>query len=898
MQALHRMVTDTMRKLRPYRQVLLSLGVVFLLRSWWVNLTTSFAVPPNTMESGPTQRQPAYRSADDPISRRIDTEIPDLHVLVTTGCSQLQHWQSYVFFYNAWKAGQQGIITRIASGCNETEALRIRERHRHEIRQMSTRFRLHLTPEYGYLVEGEHYPYFNKAKGLEHFLRYGLRFEENLERYKNTVFIPLDPDQFILRPFVRDFSNLTELWIDPEGSRTVSKGHPIAQKAWLGDSITHAFNMTFLLNSTEDSPARHLTEEVIQKHFVAGPPYMAVGEDFWPFVKLWSNFVLPMHELSNKDHISEMLAAVAAAAHLDIPFSLAQSFGVSFHGHDGVEGNELVDVVDDVCDLSPNLDVPHTLHLAQQYYLGPYFFFKYWIPDDILSCDHPLLAEPPPHAHTLFEDSDTFDGEHHDLEPHHRKRMAFILCQSIRRINEAVIYYKQQHCDFTANYKKTFMFLGRDLPDYNAYLAGLSGERENDPSHEEFAQSERQEVETEYVPQSPVADTNIHVIVTTGCSPLQNWQSYMFFHNAWNAQQLGNITRIASGCNETQALEVEANHREHVQSMSENFRIHLTPDFSHIVEGEQYPYFNKAKGIEHFLTHGLRIEENMHVYRDTVFVPLDPDQFILRPFVRDYTRLPELWFAANDDSPPMVEKGHVIFQAAYLGENFERQINMTFLLNSTEDSPARHLSPEVISNHYLAGPPYMAVGSDFWPLVQSWSQFLVPMHVWSNKDHLSEMFAVVTAAAHLGMRPKLGRSFGVSWHGMDGAEGWELVDEIEDVCDLNPLNAVPHTIHFAQEYFLGPYYFFKYLLPNDILTCEHPLLVEPPPDAHLVYTSGSMADGSTPELSEKHRKRMNFMICQLSRRINEAAIYFKRKHCPPSANFSKDFSFGRSIPPH
>jgi len=42
------------------------------------------------------------------------------HTIFSTGCSIYQDWQSYVFFYHAViQSGQEGHISRIASGCSE-----------------------------------------------------------------------------------------------------------------------------------------------------------------------------------------------------------------------------------------------------------------------------------------------------------------------------------------------------------------------------------------------------------------------------------------------------------------------------------------------------------------------------------------------------------------------------------------------------------------------------------------------------------------------------------------------------------------------------------------------------------------------------------------------------------
>ncbi len=70
------------------------------------------------------------------------------------------------------------------------------------------------------------------------------------------------------------------------------------------------------------------------------------------------------------------------------------------------------------------------------------------------------------------------------------------------------------------------------------------------------------------------------VIFSTGCSPSQNWQSYFFFYHALAVHQPGSVTRIASGCTAQQEIELYHFHERYIHTMSENFLMHFTPDYS------------------------------------------------------------------------------------------------------------------------------------------------------------------------------------------------------------------------------------------------------------------------------------------------------------------------------
>lgn len=69
------------------------------------------ALPDNL--SGPEQ---------DIIDQNVITEVlekSDVHVVFSTDCSTFQDWQSLLLFHSARIVGQNGPVTRIASGCDE-----------------------------------------------------------------------------------------------------------------------------------------------------------------------------------------------------------------------------------------------------------------------------------------------------------------------------------------------------------------------------------------------------------------------------------------------------------------------------------------------------------------------------------------------------------------------------------------------------------------------------------------------------------------------------------------------------------------------------------------------------------------------------------------------------------
>jgi hypothetical protein len=92
--------------------------------------------------------------------RHKDGRNDDYHTVFSSGCSTFQDWQSYVFFYHLLHSGQEGPVTRIASGCSPKDAAALREIFDTEIATMAPgRFRLHLTPDFSTVKHGTRFKY-------------------------------------------------------------------------------------------------------------------------------------------------------------------------------------------------------------------------------------------------------------------------------------------------------------------------------------------------------------------------------------------------------------------------------------------------------------------------------------------------------------------------------------------------------------------------------------------------------------------------------------------------------------------------------------------------------------------------------------------------------------------
>lgn len=122
-------------------------------------------------------------------------------------------------------------------------------------------------------------------------------------------------------------------------------------------------------------------------------------------------------------------------------------------------------------------------------------------------------------------------------------------------------------------------------------------------------------------------------------------------------------------------------------------------------------------------------------------------------------------------------------------------------------------------------------------------------------------------------------------------EGWDLIDAIpaEELCTTGitadyKTHPLPTVLHYCQHYGVSGVLFTKYMIPQDIFTCQKPLLVEPADDA-MSPENAFMLNGAGERISlnPKHHKRNLFATCAMTSAVNEAALFFKLHHCDNSS---------------
>ena len=403
---------------------------------------------------------------------------------------------------------------------------------------------------------------------------------------------------------------------------------------------------------------------------------------------------------------------------------------------------------------------------------------------------------------------------------------------------------------------------------------------------------------------------DIYIVFSTSCTDQQDWESYVLFFHCWRLRQPGSVTRIASGCNEEKAAKLEEFHRNFIETLSPNFHLHLTPDFSRThLEKEKHPYKynNKPYGLLHWLENGPQ-KGNLPDSND-LLVLMDPDMILLRPIISAAAIADDeslLW--VENESSTKEERfatyGPVAQQDGYLTNSWMPLVPKILSPNRTQ--PAYPEGPV----RWNAGPPYFGTIRDWHKLTKRWTELAGP--VLSMHPHLfSEMFSLILAAVDLQKPFRLAAGFVVSTTASSNREGWQWVDDLSDPCATaqqavrrgptdDSLPTLPYMLHYCKRYGTGRYFFSKYRVKKNIVSCEAPLMAYP--DANATASDFIIfpprADGKdkatfveTPKrIPARQSKRETFMVCGMTAALNEALLQFKKQACKgKSANMNNTY---------
>jgi hypothetical protein len=149
-----------------------------------------------------------------------------LHIVFSTDCTPYQDWQALLVFHSAFRVGQLGRLTRIASGCTEDKKLELSTLYA----KLWPRNSVHFTPDYTRTESGEKYEFYNKPYGMLDFLTNGINVD------KDAIIAIIDPDFLFMRPLTRRISGRPENIPHSPRRRQpqkefdyIDKGHPAGQ---------------------------------------------------------------------------------------------------------------------------------------------------------------------------------------------------------------------------------------------------------------------------------------------------------------------------------------------------------------------------------------------------------------------------------------------------------------------------------------------------------------------------------------------------------------------------------------------------------------------------------------------------------------------------------------------
>jgi hypothetical protein len=394
------------------------------------------------------------------------------HVVFSTDCSDYHNWQSYVLFYHMQKIGQPGTVTRIASGCTAKQTLTMQDFHYHHVEPISPRFKIHFTPNYMNIdgADREEFPYYNKPFGLRHWMEHVLRFPKPDD--EDAIIILIDPDMIPLKPITRFFNNSTDRWTFGSIEK-VTHSKPVAQQYILAP-IWLKWNLTSLLGP--DSPALKLQREDVLHRLQLGPPYIATAFDAYRLAKRWTELCQPVHRIF-PNMLAEMYAYILAAADLGIQHTISQSLMWSDPRIQYTEPWDLIEgmKVEDLCGELPSRTA-NVLHYCQPFTFKDWGLYKFDLRGRMHKCTHPLLAEPPRDLVVDF-DLTTIHPAVAERKPEKQKewtervnkREAFMLCQVIKKLNEAMEHHRTHVCkNKGGNVEKTFRVYKNDYFNNNA----------------------------------------------------------------------------------------------------------------------------------------------------------------------------------------------------------------------------------------------------------------------------------------------------------------------------------------------------------------------------------------------------------------------------------------------
>jgi hypothetical protein len=393
-------------------------------------------------ESHQNQQQQQQKQQKPQIHQRFGRQAPasaqDLapsgkrfHFIISSDCRYppKNHWQSVVLLYSFFATQvHTSVFTEVLS-CHS--ATWTPPWHEYFTPAEQARVRFHVAPAHNpHPVTGDEYAPYNKPNGLLHWVA------QTGGPYEYDIVILTDWDNIMLRPF------------PPELLTEISDGH--AQSALYGIGTSWATNAIAKSVCPDWCPKKSTAD--IDAVGGAGAPLAWSARDFRNLLPLWLNYTEvirsspPAREVAG--WMAEMYGYCLGALKLGIRHQL--------HGHWMLSSSHPFE-------WNENLEPPVVLHYCQTYHIGEdWHFYKYDISaHDALSCDFPLLEEPP-------RDIGTGTAAQRVVGPD-----VWIANSLIMYINRAFMWYKERACK--ENWPGRYAPRWRPQPDNVGEMANAPG---------------------------------------------------------------------------------------------------------------------------------------------------------------------------------------------------------------------------------------------------------------------------------------------------------------------------------------------------------------------------------------------------------------------------------------
>lgn len=318
----------------------------------------------------------------------------------------------------------------------------------------------------------------------------------------------------------------------------------------------------------------------------------------------------------------------------------------------------------------------------------------------------------------------------------------------------------------------------------------------------------------------------VHVVLSTDCSPYQNWQSIASFYGLRRAGHEGPVTRVVSGCpNQDRKDEIVYDFRYMAEADGGRLGVHFTPPFT---MKNKYKYANKPGGVYHW----MNATGQDVLAEDDVLALVDPDMLALRPVLpsdltsgrpeevdvdgyrslsvyRDAKGREVLLRETRLPDPRPISRGsgagqHFGLGALWADAGTDRArpgfADFDVAAVCGADSPCARATPEQVKNRHSVGPVYVATAGDWRSLLPRWHGYTPRVHAQYPKL-LAEMTAFVMAAADVELDFSLSSSYMVSdARTSSPTEAWYWIDKdagaggttLASVCDGATYNSLPH----------------------------------------------------------------------------------------------------------